>query len=92
MNGDGTMGFVCWTVVCLIVGGVIGGCIKEDHIYGQAIYAGVAEHYIDELQNKAFRWKTNRVTYLMQTKNGLVEWPQEWLSVTNSELLRRAYE
>jgi hypothetical protein len=32
-----------------------------DSIRLEAISAGVAEHYIDADQNKAFRWKTNHV-------------------------------
>jgi hypothetical protein len=36
------------------------GCITEA-IHREAVSAGVAEHYIDADQNKAFRWKTNHV-------------------------------
>jgi hypothetical protein len=50
------IGVVSMFIASLATNSFITEAIRRD-----AINAGVAEHYIDADQNKAFRWKTNHV-------------------------------
>jgi hypothetical protein len=75
MNGEGVTAIFCWTIVCLIVGGAVGDGCRAKFIHNEAISAGVAEHYIDADQNKAFRWKTNQTFGILENVGqGRIGW------------------